>query len=54
MKADARVPSCLTGMVGIDWEIIAPGRFDQIVKYATALRLGSAVDHPVGWRLLEG
>ena len=50
VKADAddQVPSCLTGMVAdksIDWEIIAQ-QYDQIVKYATALRLGTAVDHP--------
>ena len=42
--ADEEVPACLAGMVSrqaIDWELIAQ-QYDQMVKYATALRLGTA------------
>ncbi|MDP4510565.1 Tn3 family transposase, partial [Nonomuraea turcica] len=58
VKADAddQVPSCLTGMVAdkpIDWEIIAQ-QYDQLVKYATALRLGTAEAEQVLRRFTRG
>ncbi|MEU6786089.1 Tn3 family transposase [Nonomuraea angiospora] len=58
VKADAddQVPSCLTGMVAdkpIDWEIIAQ-QYDQMVKYATALRLGTAEAEQVLRRFTRG
>ena len=54
--ADDQVPSCLTGMVAdkpIDWEIIAR-QYDQMVKYATALRLGTAEAEQVLRRFTRG
>ena len=42
--AGEAVPACLAGMVSrqaIDWELITQ-QYDQMVKYATALRLGTA------------
>jgi hypothetical protein len=58
VKADAddQVPSCLTGMVAdkpIDWEIIAQ-QYDQMVKYATALPLGTAEAEQVLRRFTRG
>ncbi|TDD13101.1 hypothetical protein E1294_42240 [Nonomuraea diastatica] len=58
VKADAddQVPSCLSGMVAdkpIDWEIIAQ-QYDQMVKYATALRLGTAEAEQVLRRFTRG
>ncbi|MER7498561.1 Tn3 family transposase [Nonomuraea pusilla] len=58
VKADAddEVPSCLTGMVAdkpIDWEIIAQ-QYDQMVEYATALRLGTAEAEQVLRRFTRG
>ncbi|WP_245974650.1 transposase [Thermomonospora umbrina] len=58
MKADPGdpVPSCLTGMVTdkpIDWDIIAQ-QYDQMVKYATALRLGTAEAEQVLRRFTRG
>jgi TnpA family transposase len=58
VKADAddQVPSCLRGMVAdkpIDWEIIAQ-QYDQMVKYATALRLGTAEAEQVLRRFTRG
>ncbi|MEU7897959.1 Tn3 family transposase [Nonomuraea sp. NPDC049152] len=58
VKADAddQVPSSLTGMVAdkpIDWKIIAQ-QYDQMVKYATALRLGTAEAEQVLRRFTRG
>ncbi|WP_326640051.1 Tn3 family transposase [Streptosporangium sp. NBC_01755] len=58
VKADAddQVPACLEGMVAdkpIDWEIIAQ-QYDQMVKYATALRLGTAEAEQVLRRFTRG
>lgn len=58
VKADAddQVPSCLTGMVAdkpVDWEIITQ-QYDQMVKYATALRLGTAEAEQVLRRFTRG
>ena len=54
--ADDQVPSCLAGMVAdkpVDWEIIAQ-QYDQMVKYATALRLGTAEAEQVLRRFTRG
>ncbi|OUC98031.1 Tn3 family transposase [Streptosporangium minutum] len=51
-----QVPSGLTGMVAdkpIDWKIIAQ-QYDQMVKYATALRLGTAEAEQVLRRFTRG
>lgn len=58
VKADAddQVPSSLSGMVAdkpIDWKIIAQ-QYDQMVKYATALRLGTAEAEQVLRRFTRG
>nr|WP_157383033.1 Tn3 family transposase [Nonomuraea coxensis] len=58
VKADAsgQVPSSLSGMVAdkpIDWTIIAQ-QYDQMVKYATALRLGTAEAEQVLRRFTRG
>jgi TnpA family transposase len=58
VKADAgdQVPSCLAGMVAgkpVDWEIVAQ-QYDQMVKYATALRLGTAEAGQVLRRFTRG
>ncbi|WP_326821462.1 Tn3 family transposase [Streptosporangium sp. NBC_01756] len=58
VKADAddQVPACLEGMVAdkpVDWEIIAQ-QYDQMVKYATALRLGTAEAEQVLRRFTRG
>ena len=49
-------PCCLTGMVAdktIDWDMIAQ-QYDQIVKYATALRVGTAEAEQVLRRFTRG
>ena len=58
VKVDAgdEVPACLGGMVStqaIDWELIAQ-QYDQMVKYATALRLGTAEADQVLRRFTRG
>ncbi|WP_433345020.1 Tn3 family transposase [Microtetraspora malaysiensis] len=58
VKADSgdQVPSCLAGMVAdkpINWEIIAQ-QYDQMVKYATALKLGTAEAEQVLRRFTRG
>ncbi|GAB2481093.1 hypothetical protein GCM10027187_55830 [Streptosporangium sandarakinum] len=58
VKADVDdpVPSSLSGMVSdkpIDWKIIAQ-QYDQMVKYATALRLGTAEAEQVLRRFTRG
>ncbi len=50
------VPHCLTGMVAdkpVNWEIIAQ-QYDQMVKYATALKLGTAEAEQVLRRFTRG
>src|SRR4051812_9449862 len=54
--ADDAVPACLEGMVArqpIDWDLIAQ-QYDQMVKYATALRLGTAEAEQVLRRFTRG
>jgi TnpA family transposase len=56
VDADDEVPACLAGMVStpaIDWELIAQ-QYDQMVKYATALRLGTAEAGQVLRRFTRG
>ena len=56
VDADDEVPACLAGMVStqaIDWELIAQ-QYDQMVKYATALRLGTAEAEQVLRRFTRG
>ncbi|MEV5707972.1 Tn3 family transposase [Actinoallomurus sp. NPDC052274] len=54
--ADDEVPACLAGMTSdrtIDWDLIAQ-QYDQMVKYATALRLGTAEAEQVLRRFTRG
>jgi TnpA family transposase len=54
--AGDEVPSCLAGMVAdkpVDWEIIAQ-QYDQMVKYATALKLKTAEAEQVLRRFTRG
>jgi TnpA family transposase len=54
--ADDAVPACLEGMVAkqpIDWDLITQ-QYDQMVKYATALRLGTAEAEQVLRRFTRG
>ena len=56
VEADEQVAACLAAMTSkqvIDWELIAQ-QYDQMVKYATALRLGTAEAEQVLRRFTRG